>query len=402
MNLYDKSSLILVPSGVKASKVYSQRPENGSGDFTFSRASVANRINENGVLEQVASNVPRLDYSDSSCPSLLLEPQRTNEVFYSQNINNNGLAKIGTSIIIENIISPAGLTSVSLLKENGANNSHFAYKDWALTNPATYTISIFAKSKGENRNLKLNDGGPHGWSSGFSADFNLTSGTASGGTIEDYGNGWYRCSVQGTTSAAASRLIIYSTLGTATTYQGDNVSGVYLYGFQIEQGRYPTSLIDTNGPIVTRNVDTYNNTTGIAGLLGSTTGTFFVDMERFNTEDRDATGGTFELRSSNGQTELNIDIEASGTTRAFYRDGGSFNFMYQSSILRGKFCFIYNGSNLKLYHNGLNQFSSATALSANDFSQLVYTGIDGAKLHHQIMLFPTALTDEEAIALTTL
>ena len=365
MNLYDKSSLILVPSGVKASKVYSQRPENGDGDFTFSRASVANRINKNGLIEQVASNVPRLDYSDSSCPSLLLEPQRTNLVRYSEDFTQ--WVSLNSPIITPNYgISPDGTNNSTRIQFDFDDR---IYTPVSLSGDITY--SLYLKGSGvitirENTNVYLQ---------------NIT--------LTDQ---WIRYNLSFNSSITSVQI----------QNQGSESVDLEVWGVQVENGSYPTSYIPTYNSAVTRNVDTYNNTTGIAGLLGSTTGTFFVDMERFNTEDRDATGGTFELRSSNGQTELNIDIEASGTTRAFYRDGGSFNFMYQSSILRGKFCFIYNGSNLKLYHNGLNQFDYATALSANDFSQLVYTGIDGAKLHHQIMLFPTALTDEEAIALTTL
>jgi hypothetical protein len=84
MSYYDDASLVLIPSGVKTSKVYSQKPTNGSGDLTFSRASTATRTNASGAIASVASNVPRLDYSGgATCPRLLLEPQRTNLVFPS-------------------------------------------------------------------------------------------------------------------------------------------------------------------------------------------------------------------------------------------------------------------------------------------------------------------------------
>jgi hypothetical protein len=73
-----KPKLALIPSGYKQDKVYSVLPNNGDGDFTFKRTSSATRINKDGVIETVASDVPRLDYSDSNCPVLLLEPTRTN------------------------------------------------------------------------------------------------------------------------------------------------------------------------------------------------------------------------------------------------------------------------------------------------------------------------------------
>jgi hypothetical protein len=65
---YDLASLVVVPSGYKASKVYAQKPLTTDGQLTFSRASTATRVNASGLIEEVASNVPRLDYLGSSCP----------------------------------------------------------------------------------------------------------------------------------------------------------------------------------------------------------------------------------------------------------------------------------------------------------------------------------------------
>jgi len=73
---YDLASLVVVPSGYKASKVYAQKPLTTDGQLTFSRASTATRVNASGLIETVSSNVPRLDYTNSTCPKLLLEKQR--------------------------------------------------------------------------------------------------------------------------------------------------------------------------------------------------------------------------------------------------------------------------------------------------------------------------------------
>ncbi len=77
------ASLLLIPSGYKSGKAYAQIPTNGNGDLTWTRASTANRTNSSGNIELMASGVPRLDYSQGSCPALLLETQRTNLVFPS-------------------------------------------------------------------------------------------------------------------------------------------------------------------------------------------------------------------------------------------------------------------------------------------------------------------------------
>ena len=78
------SSITLIPDGAKAGSLYSIFPNDGSGDFSVTRATTATRINEDGLIESVGVNVPRIDYAGGGCPSLLLEPQRTNLFLNSQ------------------------------------------------------------------------------------------------------------------------------------------------------------------------------------------------------------------------------------------------------------------------------------------------------------------------------
>jgi hypothetical protein len=91
---YDLASLVVVPSGVKAQKVYAQKPMTTDGQLTFGRASTATRVNASGLIETVASNVPRLDYLGSTCPKLQLEPSRTNLALHSSAINNAAWVKV--------------------------------------------------------------------------------------------------------------------------------------------------------------------------------------------------------------------------------------------------------------------------------------------------------------------
>jgi hypothetical protein len=85
MAIEDNASLALIPSGYKSGLLYSVIPDNGNGDFTHTRGSTATRVNAGGLIETMASGVPRLDYPlidgvVQSCPALLLEPSRTNDI----------------------------------------------------------------------------------------------------------------------------------------------------------------------------------------------------------------------------------------------------------------------------------------------------------------------------------
>ena len=358
-----------------------------------------------GILE----DMPRLDYSGgASCPSLLLEPQRSNLVTQSEYINGSGLSKIGSSIDTNVSSSPEGLVNASLLKEDSSNGSHVAYRDFNLTNGATYTISIFAKSNGENRNIRLGDGGGFGWSSGFNSDFDLTLGTSTNnGVIEDYGNGWFRCSVVGTTNATSSRLIIYSILNTQTSYQGDGVSGVYLYGFQIEQGNYHTSYIPTYGSAVTRSAD----------RAEIENGSFFPTAYPFTLYAESpiiASGAEFlfnicDKNVSDSYAQLSI---GNGAPRVLCRySGGEVNVLSPDSVSAStiKMAAVFTESSIKLFVDGelkateTNTTPFQSGWNDSLIGQLRIVADTGSRTSNKMsLLFPTALTDSECIALTTI
>ena len=88
MSAFDKASIVQLPDGAKAGTLYSIVPTDGSGDFSVTRATTATRVNEQGLIESVAANVPRIDFTNGGCGELLVEPQRTNQLTYSEQFNN--------------------------------------------------------------------------------------------------------------------------------------------------------------------------------------------------------------------------------------------------------------------------------------------------------------------------
>jgi len=119
MSLFDDASLVTTPNGYKASKLYSIKPTSGLGDMTVTRATTATRVNSSNVIESVAINVPRLDYTLGSCPSILIEDARTNLVFPSATLTTqtrtvtavaNTLSFYGTGTIVLSGVHTATLT----------------------------------------------------------------------------------------------------------------------------------------------------------------------------------------------------------------------------------------------------------------------------------------------------
>lgn len=65
------------------------------------------------------------------------------------------------------------------------------------------------------------------------------------GTIQALPNGWYRCSIQSTTTVTSTYFISIATSALAYTYTGDGASGIYIWGAQIETGSTATAYIPT-------------------------------------------------------------------------------------------------------------------------------------------------------------
>ena len=112
------NTLTLIPSGYKSGKVYSQVPNTADGDFSFSGNTNATRVNSSGQVESVTAGTPRLDYSNGSCPTLLLEGAATNYVTNSeiaggtiQNTNSTPASETKSGVVGTQTTGWDGVTS---------------------------------------------------------------------------------------------------------------------------------------------------------------------------------------------------------------------------------------------------------------------------------------------------
>lgn len=147
MSLLDTASLVVTPNGTKASKLYSVVPSSGAGDLSVTRATTATRVNSSGLIESVASNVPRLDYTNGSCPSILVEPQRTNLTLYSEQFDNSDWSKGNITITANAINSPSGILNADKIVENTANSGHYVETVIPTTSGQLYTATVYLKKR---------------------------------------------------------------------------------------------------------------------------------------------------------------------------------------------------------------------------------------------------------------
>ena len=93
-------TIAMIPSGYKANKVYSVLPTNGDADLTFARTSTRTRVNSDGLVEDLLTGVPALDYTDGECPVLSLEQQSTNLYLNSDTLVTQDVTTSATSYTV--------------------------------------------------------------------------------------------------------------------------------------------------------------------------------------------------------------------------------------------------------------------------------------------------------------
>ena len=413
MSLFDDASLVVTPNGVKAGKLYSIKPTDGSGDLNVVRATTAMRVNSDGLIESVAANVPRLDYTNGSCPSILVEPQRTNLALRSEEFDNASWTKPNVTVTPNAIIAPDGNLTADLITAT-ATNGYLYPANTSIFSSAGGTsraYSVFLKA-GTATSVRLIIA-TASVSQNFSSTFNLSLGTATADTantnvfIENYGNDWYRCTISATIASAT-----YSELQLGRVANGLNF---YAWGAQLEVGSNATSYIPTVASAVTRNADVISKT-GISDLIGQTEGTIFVDAKSFiNSVDFSSlrrcylilTDGTFSNRieiskfGSNNillNNDIKVRISSSGST--IFDQTVATN--YSGNL---KLALAYKSGSTIVYINGVNvyEYNTAYTVPATSFLNLGngYNQPTTDSLNY-ISIWKTALTDQECINLTTL
>ena len=349
-------------------------------------------------------NVPRLSYEYGSAPALLLEPQRTNLALQSESFDNVSWIKSNSSVTANTTTSPDGNTTADSLIENTSSGLHFVYQSVGIA--GTYTLSFYVKANTRNWvYITMFDG-----IADRGAFFNVSTGVVgnidSGVTasIQSVGNGWYRCIVTATNLAVFSSSCQLATANGTRIYTGDGTSGLFIWGAQLELGAYATTYIPTQATSVTRIADSLTgNNIYTNGLITAAGGTWFLELRNNISYSRDAIGAIWVGDNSTSSTlgnALNIRNGGGGRLQLGKTVSSVFTSLYTTTTDTTKIAIKWNGSTADIFINGV-KIVSATLFASTNMEFLKGQGNDVPKFIQQMALFPTPLSDDQCVALTS-
>ena len=358
-------------------------------------------------------NIPRLDYSNGTCPSLLVEPQRTNLYAWSSSFDNAVWNTGNATITANTTISPSGIQDADSIFEQAVNDYQIDGQLYSMTNGVTYTMSIYVKANTRQYFRALV--GNSVLINFQSAYFDLVNGVSTSTslittTMTDAGNGWWKCSLTFTCNNTATDAIYFGSSPNMTSayspFVGDPTKGVFIWGAQLEAGSYPTSYIPTTSASVTRNADVISKT-GISSLIGQTEGVIFIDAYRTQKSvNYQALIGLGNGTSSSEMMEFYYK-SSNELTVGVYNSGQQFVNNTVIANGRHKIALAYKANDFALYIDGvlIASDTSGTVPTMNQLNigEFNYTsGYAYADGINAVALWKTRLTNTQLAQLTTI
>ena len=333
-------SLILVPARFKTGKLYTPVATTSgglvlgaSGDFNVTRATTATRVNASGLVESVASGIPRLDYPiGGGCPSLLMEPAATNLALHSRDLTNAVWS--GTTVT----------TAKNAVGADGTASGATTITATAASGTVLQALSHASQSRV------------------FSAYIRRVTGTGAIQLTTNGGANWTTVTITSgyTQVACAAQTVASGTVGIRLAVSGDVIEVDFTQG---ELGSVATSPIPNTAGTGTRNADVINLSGAVSGCIGQTEGTMYLDF--IFRRPRVDVAGLCAISSSNAQNRVVFWNNTSFNTAAVVitaNNASVFNASVGTLIegTRYKLAIAYKTGDSAIFLNGVQVGSTRT------------------------------------------
>ena len=347
------------------------------------------------VKESTKNNLARVDY-DGTASSLLVEPERTNLITYSEDYTNAIWIKVKGGTGLDPVItsnyttSPDGTLNASRIifdagTVSGSNLSLLRTNVSGLSNPHSASISFYLKSN----------------------------------TASNYTLIWYQENLNSTEIIVTPTWQRYTLSSAAITNTNDRLhfglwdfigatsssyADISIWGAQLEVGSYPTSYIPTSGSTVTRVKDQYEKT-GISNLINSEEGVLFAEIAALSD---DLTDRYIMLSDGGWNNRVQLNYENVSNTIEARVFVGSFeqfdtSFVLTDITLNNKFAIKWKVNDFALWVNGVevDTDSSGSVPSANTLNELSFKDGQGSNNFYgkvkQLQVYKTADIDLAAL-----
>jgi hypothetical protein len=291
---------------------------------------------------------------------------------------------------------------------NGVSATKFIYEPITTTS-GIHTQSVFFKYHSRQW-IQLVSGGTSHY-----ANFDIEKGfvgNVSGctATIQNYGNGWYKCTAT-LTSAGTPTNIAITVLDSDATSRipvSTGTGSYYVWGAQVEQLSYATSYIPTNGSTVTRSADKAVNA-GNSDLFNDSEGVLYVEalMKDTNTFKTAARITATDTSTTDGLwIYFRNDNKIQGVLRVGGTDQAGILSNVQATDEYHKVAFKYKQNDFALWVNGteVGTDTNGNVFSADTLTKLGFVlnntinpFIGNTKM---VAVFKEALSDTELACLT--
>ena len=408
-NNWWRCSLTLNASSDTAVRIYPEAPLGGAnaGNIYIQDAQLESSLVATDVIETttttgkagILEDTPRFDYSGgATCPSLLLEPSRTNLVPQSEYFGEWSVSASGTGVTpvrtANAAISPEGLQNAyEVTFDTGSNTTTSDISILTETiggqGAGDYVLSFWAKVLSGTGEIVARGAGSYLYTT-----CNLNS-------------EWQRFEIKETLASPGTiSIAIGLRRGLANEPLNSSVT-CQIYGAQVEEATYATSYIPTYGVSQTRASDvcvgagdaaTFNDSEGV---LYAETSVLSNDLNIEAISISDGTGSNrvvvFKWNTSNlirarvtsGGANINLDFQVPDIT--------SIN----------KIAVKYKTNDFALWINGVKVRTNTSGSNPSGLNQLAFNsdGGNGAPFYgntKQVIVFPTALSDSDLATLTTI
>jgi len=254
---------------------------------------------------------------------LLLETEvRTNLFTYSNDFTDAYWEKTNTATLALDATGPDGVanSAVTLVDSGatGTGNVRIGKNPWVLPGAGTYAFSVYAKAHQLNwlslQELLFDGGTNYNYFDLANGVLGATQQSGTQNTIEDVGNGWYRCTIvmSSTTDLSGAVFIACANANGGFSVDLDGTSSIRIADAQFEEGSTPSSYIPTAGAAATRAAQSL--TVPSTNTTPSTTAiSMQIDGGITYADDDAAAQQTFLRWQADANNYISLDLDADST-----------------------------------------------------------------------------------------